>query len=136
MQCLKVSKVVVSFKNKVNLVVWKLTSTDRSSCSQMFFKKGVFTRKHLCWSLFLIKQEAFRLKKETPTHVFSWKYCIFLKNSLFIEHFRWLLLFLSVLQNCYRALFATLTNIYDGVIFPSTTLFFYKQPELDSQHHK
>ena len=37
----------------------------RSSRSQMFFKIGVvknfamFTRKHLCWSLFLIKMQAF-----------------------------------------------------------------------------
>ena len=38
----------------------------RSSRSQMFFKIGVtknfamFTGKHLCWSLFLIKMQAFR----------------------------------------------------------------------------
>ena len=38
----------------------------RSSRSQMFFKIGVlkkfamFTGKHLCWSLFLIKLQAFR----------------------------------------------------------------------------
>ena len=38
----------------------------RSSCSQMFFKIGalknfaVFTGKHLCWSLFLMKLQAFR----------------------------------------------------------------------------
>ena len=37
-----------------------------SSCSQMFFKIGLFknfanfTGKHLCWSLFLIKLQAFR----------------------------------------------------------------------------
>ena len=36
----------------------------RSSCSQMFFKIGelenfiIFTGKHLCWSLFLIKLQA------------------------------------------------------------------------------
>ena len=38
----------------------KITS-DRSNCLQMFFKTGdlknsaIFTTKHLCWSLFLIK---------------------------------------------------------------------------------
>ena len=39
----------------------------------------------MCWSLFLIKLQAFRaatlLKKKTPTHVFSCKYCENFKNA-------------------------------------------------------
>ena len=58
----------------------------RSRCSQMFFKKGVlknftiFTRKHLCWSLFLVKK---LYSKETPAQVFSCRYCGIFKNSYF-----------------------------------------------------
>ena len=53
----------------------------RSSCSQMFLKKGVlkkfaiFTEKRLRWNLFLIKLLGFRpatlFKKKTPRQVFS-----------------------------------------------------------------
>ena len=58
-----------------------------NSRSQMFFKIGVFmnfsifTGKHLCWSLFLIKLQAF--KKETPAQVFSCEYCEIFKNTFF-----------------------------------------------------
>ena len=67
---------------------------QRSSLWQMFFKIGVlkyfviFTRKHLCWSLFLIKLQAWR-----PTQVFSCEYCEICKNSFLTEHLLWLLLF-------------------------------------------
>ena len=52
-----------------------------------FFKIGVlknytiFTGKHLCWSLFLIK-------KPTPTQVFSSEYCKIFKNTYFGENLR------------------------------------------------
>ena len=55
----------------------------RSSRSKMFFKISVlenfaiFTGKHLCWSLFLIKLQALGILH---------------KNSSFIEHLWWLLL--------------------------------------------
>ena len=53
----------------------------RSRRSQMFFKIGVpenfaiFTGKHLCWSLFLIKRDA--------TQVFCYEFCEILKNTFF-----------------------------------------------------
>ena len=53
---------------------------DRSGRLQMFFKTGffenfaIFTWKHLCWSLFLIKLKAFRsetlLERESEADVF------------------------------------------------------------------
>ena len=52
---------------------WRLT--NRSSRSQMLFKIGVlknltiFTGKHLCWSLFLIKL----LQAFSPLHKYIWK---------------------------------------------------------------
>ena len=55
----------------------------RSSRSQMFFKKGIlknlaiFTGKHLCWSLPLIKK--------TPSQVFPREYCEIFKNSFFYK---------------------------------------------------
>ena len=57
----------------------------RSSHSQMFFKMDVlknfimFTGKHLCWSLFLVKLQAWRHFAE------------FLRIAIFIEHLWWLL---------------------------------------------
>ena len=69
---------------------WQFT-ISRSYCSQMFFKIhvlknfAVFTEKHLCWSLFLIKLQAFRqfYQKETPTQVLSCEYCEIFKSSFF-----------------------------------------------------
>ena len=60
-----------------------------SSRSQIFFKIGalnkfaIFTGKHLCWSLFLIKKET--LLKETPTQVFSCEYGEIFKISFFFR---------------------------------------------------
>ena len=67
---------------------------DRSSRSQMFFKIDVlknfenFTGKHQCWSFFLIKLQAFSLKKrlkETTTRVFFREICEILKNTCFVK---------------------------------------------------
>ena len=67
----------------------------RSSHRRCFIKKAVlkhfaiFTWKHLCWSLFLIKLQPFRsatLLKETPTQLFSCDYCEIFKNTYFEEH--------------------------------------------------
>ena len=69
--------------------------------SQMFLKIGVLknftnlTEKQLCWSLFLIKSQAWSpaiLLIETPTEMFSPVYCEIFKNSFFIEKSLWLLL--------------------------------------------
>ena len=59
-----------------------ICTTFRSSRSQMFFTIGVlknfaiFTEKHLCWSLFLIKLQASRpatlLKRDSDKGVFLW----------------------------------------------------------------
>ena len=64
-----------------------------NSCLQMISKTGVFknfatfTGKKLCWSLFFIKFQDWRLtflfKKKTPTQVFFCGYCKFFKNSFF-----------------------------------------------------
>ena len=74
---------------------------SKSSRSQMFFEKSsiknfaIFTRKHLRWSLFLIKLQAFRpatfLKRSSNTCI-SCGYCELFKNSFFKQNLRWLLL--------------------------------------------
>ena len=57
---------------------------------EVFFKKGVLknfanlTEKHLCWSLFLIKMEAW----ETPAQMFSCEISKIFKNTYFEEHLR------------------------------------------------
>ena len=81
--------------NKINHVLFKFVFTlFRSSHGRCFIKKpifkdfAIFTRKHLCWSLFLIKQQGFRSakKKQTPAQVFSCDYCNIFKNTFFEEH--------------------------------------------------
>ena len=67
----------------------------------MFFKIevledfAIFTGKYFCWSLFLIKLQAFRnvtsLKRNSNT-VFFCEYCEVFENYFFIEHLPWLLL--------------------------------------------
>ena len=64
------------------LVLFVELWTNRNSRSQMFFEIGVlknsaiFTGKHLCWSLFLMKLRAFMsatlLKRDFNTGVFHW----------------------------------------------------------------
>ena len=60
---------------------------SRSSHSQMFFEIGVlensaiFTGKHLCWSLFLIK-----LTPETRAQVLYCKCCEIFKNTFFLQN--------------------------------------------------
>ena len=60
----------------------------------MFFKIDVlknfanFTRKHVCWSLCLIKLHA----KKAPTQVFSSEICEIFNNNYLEEHLQWLLL--------------------------------------------
>ena len=51
--------------------------------------------KKLCWSVVLIKLQAFRratLSKETPTQVLSSEICEIHKNTFFAEHPQWRLL--------------------------------------------
>ena len=50
-----------------------------------------FTEKHLCWSLFLMKFQAFRsaaLLKKDPTQVFVCEIFEIFKNTYFEEHLR------------------------------------------------
>ena len=102
----------------------------KSSRSQMFFGIDVlknftrFTRKHLCWNLFLIKLQTL-LKKESNT-VFSWEYWESFKNSFFIEWPR--LLLLKCLKKFYNPLrvfyytFRCRTEIWNQI-------FYYVRPQ-------
>ena len=61
-----------------NFIFSRISNRYRSSCPQVFFKRGVlqnfpiFTVKHLCWSLFLLKRDwnLFLLKGDSNTGVF------------------------------------------------------------------
>ena len=87
----------------------------------MLFKRGVlknsanFTRKRLCWSLFLITLQAWRptnlLKRYSNTGVF----CVFneiFMNFFFTEHLRWLLLYIGVI------IYLLLYYLHDGTFNP------------------
>ena len=73
--------------------ILSLISGIKSSGSKMIFKISAlknfenFTGKHLCWSLFLIKLQAFRLYySKTPTQVFSCKISKIFKNTFFSQN--------------------------------------------------
>ena len=77
--------------------IYKAKNQCRSSHRRCSMKKVVlknfatFTRKHLCWSLFLIncRHEQLQLYwKKTPTHVFWCEYCEIFRNAYFGEHLR------------------------------------------------
>ena len=80
--------------------LWNLLC--KSSRSQIFFKIGVlknvaiFTAKHMCWSLFLMKLQAWRAatssKRDSNTSVFLWA-------ASFIEHLRWFLLIITQIKD-------------------------------------
>ena len=70
---------------------------SRSSRLKMFFKIGVlksftiFTGKHLCWSLFLIKLQAFMLHKSRLHHrCFPVNIAKLLRTGFFLEYLLWL----------------------------------------------
>ena len=76
-----------------------------SSRWQMFFNIGVlknfpiFTGKHPCWSLFLIKLQAFRPAKRDSQHMYFPVSIVKFLRINFIEHPRWLLLWLLQTQH-------------------------------------
>ena len=70
---------------------------DRSSHQRCSIKKAILKifrnihRKHLCWSLFLIKLQTLlptTYEKETSTQVFPCEYCENLNSTYFEEHLR------------------------------------------------
>ena len=79
-----------------------LETMYRSSRLQLFFKIrvlknfAIFTVKHLRWSLFLIKQLAFRavtlLKGDSITGLFLCMLQKLFRSAFYIKHLRWLLL--------------------------------------------
>ena len=90
---------------------WCRNSHRRCSMKSTVLKIfAIFTGKHLCCSLFLIKLQAFRhaiYEKETVTQVFSYEYCEIFKNTYFEKHLRtatpddgmmWVLINISINQ--------------------------------------
>ena len=84
-------------KIKLSLIVkWRELVFYRRSHQRCSIKKAllkniaIFTGKHLCWSLFLIKLEDLRacnfIKRETSPQVFSRGHCKIFKNIYFEEH--------------------------------------------------
>ena len=73
---------LILFWTKCKIIPIQANQTDRSSHLQMFFKIGIlknfaiFPGKHLCWSLFLIKLQAWRpapsLKRDSNRIAFLW----------------------------------------------------------------
>ena len=72
-------------------------SEKSEKCNEhLFYKKailknfGIFTGKHLCWSLFFNKTAGLQscnfIKKGPPTQMFACEYCAIFKNTCFEEH--------------------------------------------------
>ena len=69
---------------------------QRYSVKKVFFKISQNSQENTCVRIsFSIKLQAcYFIEKETLTQVFSCEFCEILKNTFFIEHLWWLLLFL------------------------------------------
>ena len=73
------------------MIVDETRKVHKSNHSQMFFKIGalknfaIFPGKCLCWSLFLIKLQAYNSIKRRfhPTQKFSYEYCKIFKKVLY-----------------------------------------------------
>ena len=77
-------------------------------CSKIFTK---FIGEHVCWSLFLIKMQAFRptaLLKNTQTQVFSCEYCETFKNASFEEYLQMAVSVSEIQQTVFKSPFCTL----------------------------
>ena len=77
---------------RVNFAKFFRAAFLRSCRWQMFCKKRC--SKHLYWDLFFNKVVALRPTTFFPAQEFSCEFCQIFKTTFFIEHFRWLLLFL------------------------------------------
>ena len=81
---------LTKWSGRVRYIFRDSSGDCRSSRWYVLFIIGVllknfanFTRKHLCWSLFLTKLQLHF--KETPTQVFSWEICKNFKNTFFLQ---------------------------------------------------
>ena len=79
----------------INSEGWKRPPEVKKQSPEGFCIRGAlkkfanFTEKYLCWSLFIIKLQAFSLQvfqKETPTQVLSCEVCETFKNTYFEKH--------------------------------------------------
>ena len=99
-------------KFKIGDIIRALKYKTRTSCLEVFCKKGVyrnftkFTGKHLCQSLFFNKElqtSAINfVKKETLPQMFSCEFCEISNKSFFTEHLWWLLLRTSLPQAMFQ----------------------------------
>ena len=102
------------------IFIWNL----KKQLPVVFYKKAVLKnfvmsrgRNHLCWSLFLIKLQAFR----TAAQVLSWEYCEVFKNSCF-EHARALLLNLCFCDYSFKN-DKQVNNSHKNTFFRPVTVF-------------
>ena len=93
----------------------------------MFFKIGVlkifaiFTAKHMCWSLFLMKLQTWRAaivwKRDSNRSVFLWAVS-------FIEHLRWLLLIIRQIKDQARKGKKCWKNIKKKIFYSCINIYF------------
>ena len=90
------------------MIVHETRKVHKSNYLQMFFKKGalksfaIFTGKCLCWSLFLIKLQAYNfIKKRFQHRSFPMNIAKFLRK-FYIKHFRSLLLVTAIIEDIQR----------------------------------
>ena len=104
----RVRSYMCSVNSNETLVIWKirthsvekqkqpLNMTYRKTSSWKICKFHRKSRKHLWWSLFLIKLQSFRpailLKGDSNTGVFLWNLPIFSEYLFFTVRLRWLIL--------------------------------------------
>ena len=90
---------MITLNNKISVFHWKKKKYFKSGLSEAatrgaLLKKSVLknfanhTGKHLCWSLFLIKLQAYNFIKKRLQHLFSSEICEIFNNIYFEEHLR------------------------------------------------
>ena len=80
-------------KLRFRAACFKVRNNHRKCSTKKDFLENfaIFTEKHLCWGLFLVKLQALGrqlYQKETPAQVSYCEYCKIFKNSYLEEHLR------------------------------------------------
>ena len=89
---LQIFKRALFLSDYIFLVFYQQKQPPEVFCKKVALKNfAIFTGKHLCWNLFLIKLQAFRspglklYQRGSPTQVFFCEYC---ENIHFEKHLR------------------------------------------------
>ena len=109
---------------------------QRCSVKKVLLENSRNSPKNTCARAFFLIKACNFIKKETLAPVFSCEFCEILKNTFFIEHLRWLLLFrlnVSIIPDCYHSVSIFTSNRLSFSIRPD--VFLHNGKGLDWAHN-